>query len=259
MIDLHTHILPATDDGPTTVEESLAALSLLAREGVTDIVLTPHFGADYTAILPAELQARAHGLQRLAKYGGIPVRLSAGHEVDVHENVEELVASGTVATINDGPYVLFNLSSSIPIGFVRKLTSRLRFAGYIPIFSHIEQYTPAQADTEELVPVVDAGGLLMVTACSFLGRTGEVARQTAEMLLRRNMVHVIASGTRAAEDSRPEFLAGVRVAARIAGVQAARDLVGKVPQTIIRGDPFQVPPVRSLVPRNARSFWGFNR
>ena len=41
--DLHTHILPATDDGAQTVEESLTILEALKDKGVENICFTPHF------------------------------------------------------------------------------------------------------------------------------------------------------------------------------------------------------------------------
>ena len=41
--DLHTHILYGVDDGARTMRESLALLEEASEQGVTDIVLTPHY------------------------------------------------------------------------------------------------------------------------------------------------------------------------------------------------------------------------
>lgn len=46
MIDLHTHILPAMDDGAADVEMGLAMLRVQREQGVTGLVLTPHFYRD---------------------------------------------------------------------------------------------------------------------------------------------------------------------------------------------------------------------
>lgn len=43
MIDFHSHILPEIDDGSSSVEESLAMLSMLKSQGVDCVVATPHF------------------------------------------------------------------------------------------------------------------------------------------------------------------------------------------------------------------------
>ena len=41
--DVHTHILPGMDDGAKDVEESIKMLQLLKDQGITDVILTPHY------------------------------------------------------------------------------------------------------------------------------------------------------------------------------------------------------------------------
>ena len=43
LADIHTHILPDFDDGAASVEEAIQMLRLEAEQGITDVVLTPHF------------------------------------------------------------------------------------------------------------------------------------------------------------------------------------------------------------------------
>ncbi len=45
MIDFHTHILAGIDDGSRSLEESLHMLRMEAEQGITDVILTPHFYA----------------------------------------------------------------------------------------------------------------------------------------------------------------------------------------------------------------------
>ena len=46
MIDFHSHILPAMDDGSKNIEESLQMLRMLQEQGVERVIATPHFYAD---------------------------------------------------------------------------------------------------------------------------------------------------------------------------------------------------------------------
>ena len=46
MIDWHSHILPGLDDGSKDIEESLALLQLLDRQGIDAVIATPHFYAE---------------------------------------------------------------------------------------------------------------------------------------------------------------------------------------------------------------------
>jgi protein-tyrosine phosphatase len=43
MIDWHTHILPFIDDGSSSIGESISMLKKSSEQGVTKIVLTPHY------------------------------------------------------------------------------------------------------------------------------------------------------------------------------------------------------------------------
>ena len=43
MIDIHCHLLYGVDDGPKTIEESVAMLEEARDEGIEAIFLSPHY------------------------------------------------------------------------------------------------------------------------------------------------------------------------------------------------------------------------
>lgn len=43
LFDMHSHILPAIDDGAEDLNESLKILKLMQQQGITDVMATPHF------------------------------------------------------------------------------------------------------------------------------------------------------------------------------------------------------------------------
>ena len=45
MIDIHTHMLPGIDDGSKDINESLALLREQVKQGINEVVFTPHFYA----------------------------------------------------------------------------------------------------------------------------------------------------------------------------------------------------------------------
>ena len=47
MVDLHCHILPGLDDGPKTIEESMAMAESAIADGITHVVATPHSSNEY--------------------------------------------------------------------------------------------------------------------------------------------------------------------------------------------------------------------
>jgi protein-tyrosine phosphatase len=42
VIDIHCHILPEIDDGPSNITESIEMAKIAALDGITKIVATPH-------------------------------------------------------------------------------------------------------------------------------------------------------------------------------------------------------------------------
>ncbi len=55
--DFHSHLIPGVDDGARDVELSLAALGAFRREGVRQLITTPHFDGALTQ-QPERLAAR---------------------------------------------------------------------------------------------------------------------------------------------------------------------------------------------------------
>ena len=46
-IDIHSHILHGVDDGSKSLDMSLEILGMMASQGITDVIATPHFDARY--------------------------------------------------------------------------------------------------------------------------------------------------------------------------------------------------------------------
>ena len=79
MIDLHSHLLPAVDDGSRSVEQSITVLRAMRGLGVTDICLTPHIRASRADAGPPDAHERA--FEALRSQAGAEPRLHRGAEV----------------------------------------------------------------------------------------------------------------------------------------------------------------------------------
>jgi protein-tyrosine phosphatase len=86
LVDIHSHILWALDDGARTFEDSVAMLRMCAESGTTDIVATPH--ADYQYRFEPEL-VKLRIEQLSAAISGAP-RIHAGCDFHLSfDNVED--------------------------------------------------------------------------------------------------------------------------------------------------------------------------
>ena len=83
--DMHCHILPEVDDGSRSLEDSLEMIQVEIAEGVTDIMLTPHYIMGKTD--PDLIQAQYKKLQEEIKKQNYPVRLYLGNELFYHSDI----------------------------------------------------------------------------------------------------------------------------------------------------------------------------
>lgn len=243
MIDLHCHILPGVDDGPRSVEESLIMAESALRDGVRTVVATPHM---LNGLYENDLASVHAGLaaleQELAKRR-LRLRLHVGGDVHAVPGMVEAVRNGSAVTVGDRrKYLLLELpSQSVPPG-VKEEIFQLRIHGITPIITHPERNPVVSRDKDLLRELVEMGALAQVTAMSLTGDFGEAVRDTAEILLKRRLVHVMASDAHSPHDRPPVLSRGVEAAAGVLGrPDEAERMVTTIPEAILAGEPVEVP------------------
>ena len=190
MIDIHSHILPGLDDGSKSLQESVAMLRQAAAAGTTDIVASPHANQDY-AFDPLEVERKIGELQ--AAVGDAP-RIHYG--CDFHltlENIDDALRSPGKYSIDHRGYLLVEFSDFLIPKTTDQVFARMMKAGLRPIVTHPERNQLLQRRLPELEAWVAQGAHLQVTAQSLLGRFGKTAKQFAHQLMRRGLVHFLAS------------------------------------------------------------------
>ncbi|MBQ8611097.1 MAG: hypothetical protein IJ412_05225 [Oscillospiraceae bacterium] len=142
MVDFHSHILPGIDDGSRSVEESITMLQLLAEQGVTHVVATPHFYARHDrpeVFLERRKKAAGILLNELVKYPGLP-EVSIGAEVYYFRGISEsdLIPQLTI----DQKRCIMIESPGSPWNecFYQELEQIHRRWGITPVVAHMDRY-----------------------------------------------------------------------------------------------------------------------
>jgi protein-tyrosine phosphatase len=146
MIDTHLHILPGVDDGPETIEESLALARALVQEGIHSAIATPHYNDEFPRRSAAEIRERACYLQQGLDRHGISLRLFAGHEALISAVLLEDIQSRRLATLNGSCYLLLELWNSTWLPEIERVIFHLRAHGIVPIVAHPERYRTIQKE-----------------------------------------------------------------------------------------------------------------
>ncbi len=143
MIDVHTHILPALDDGAEDVRTSVAMLEMLAEQGVREVIATPHFKPSLSIDIDRFISSRDESyrvlMQHIGSRNDLPnIRLGAEATVCVEmaqlEGLNRLCIEGT-------KYMLTEIDISSFGSWVYNTLFEVRLKQSVtPIIAHIDRY-----------------------------------------------------------------------------------------------------------------------
>jgi len=237
MIDTHLHILPGVDDGPETMQEALALAHVLVQEGIHSAIATPHYNDEFPQRPAAEIRERVDNLQQELDHHSIQLRLYAGHEALIKPGLVEDIQAGRLATLNGSRYLLLELWNSTWLPETERVIFELRVHGIVPIIAHPERYRAIQQDPARLVPLLQQGVLTQLTAGSLVGVCGRTIQRCAETLLRKGLIHCIASDAHGLHKRAPTILQSLRYAIQIIGQVKTQQLIEGWPLVIINNVP----------------------
>jgi protein-tyrosine phosphatase len=228
MIDIHCHLLPAVDDGSQSWETTLEMCRIAEQDGVTHIVATPHANYEY------QYDRDLH-LERLEELRTRAPKLTFSLGCDFHlsyENIEDAMRHRERYAIGDTRYQLVELSEYSAFNASQTM-HLLQTAGLIPILTHPERNPVILGNPDLLNRFADVGCLFQITANSLTGFWGKPKQQFCEQMLKKNMVHFIASDAHGVKNRTPILSAARDAAAKIVGAAAAEKLVCGNPQAVV--------------------------
>jgi len=238
MIDLHTHILPGIDDGAGSLEEAVALVRAAWESGIDQIVATPHVRDDYPTT-HEQIEKGVAELRRALADAEVPVVVHEGAEVDVERAARMDIGDLERLTIGgDSRYLLVEVPYSESSQALDGLTDRLHHHGIVPVLAHPERSSIFIEEPRRLLPHVDAGCLVQLTAGSLIGDAGRDVLNAARRLLELQIVHIVASDSHGYEIRRSSLRDGV---AQLDPTLAAY-LTSEVPAAILADEPVELPP-----------------
>lgn len=240
MIDLHCHILPGIDDGPPTLEGSIAICRAAARDGTGTLVATPHVNGDYPGVTAAVMLERAASLNRAVRTAGLELAVRTGAEVALSRVGELPDPELDLLTLGGGRYILLELpwtsATSGPLGALSAFAQR----GYGIVLAHPERSPMFQRDGGVVAELVDAGMLCCLDVSSLTDRADRHTRSTAWQLLTGGLVHAIASDCHDAV-RRPPRLGSVLERAGL-NAEEIDYFIRRGPEAILAGEHVPRPP-----------------
>lgn len=242
MIDIHCHILPGIDDGPVEESEALEMASRAVKDGITDIICTPHHLPGLYPTTPDRIHAAVRILQNDLKAANIPLTLHPGMEVHISAADPDLVHQGRLLSLNRlGNALLVEfphqfVPPNVDSLFWSFITSRIR-----PVLAHVERYPALMADPSVLTDWARMGVITQITASSLLGRFGPEVEDFAWQLIEHNLAHVVATDAHSPDFRRPHMHEAAQEIQDRFGLQTSQDMTRNIPLALLQGLSIDLP------------------
>ena len=256
-IDLHCHILPEWDDGPDTLDDALEMAARAAGAGLKIVVATPHVGRDFRRRKqkrPAEgiADGVAH-LQNAIDERGIALQIVPGAEILLGSvDVQTRLPAELALTYGHlGKFALIESPFPTWPPFGWQVVQNMSANGITPVIAHPERYADVQKDPKIMESIINAGGVIQITADAILGAATKPMRDCCLRLLRDGQVSLVASDAHSIKNKLP-FDCIERVS-EIVGERAARQIFVENPRRLLGGERVAPP----IVDKPASAGWMF--
>jgi protein-tyrosine phosphatase len=198
LVDVHSHVVPAGDDGAATIDEGLVLCRLAYEAGTEILFATPHAHAPwdhYPRTIERDRLFAESFVEMRAEVATWGLDLRRGWEVFPSEVAVsppgDLVLEGTRSVLIEFPGSWLDIED--PIEIVVEAAQRAEAAGLVPVLAHPERCRAVADDPERARPLAERGWILCLNAPSLVGGHGAAAERTAWELLDAGLVTLVAS------------------------------------------------------------------
>ncbi len=230
--DLHSHVLPALDDGARALAESVALTEVLGRMGFDLVHATPHQKVDFFVPERAAID-RAHAEVSTA-IAGLGVELRLGAENFWDELFLQRARTGAQPTYTGGRAFLFELDVRQSPPNLDEQLFRMRVDGLLPVMAHPERYMPFW-DKPDRYQALARTSALLVDLGALDGAHGRRQGQLARQLVEEGLAHACASDVHSVADARSAG-AGIAWIKKRLGDAAVQRLLDENPRRILQGE-----------------------
>lgn len=168
MFDIHSHILPAIDDGAKDLDESLELLKMMKDDGISCVLATPHFYPQDTDLSEFLKESRLafKKLKQKIENTDLP-QIFLGCEMLYFDGLGNSESLGKLC-LNGSNFLLLELTDySINDRLFENLENLIKQSGIIPIIAHIERYCKAKNYKKLINFVIENKIPVQLNAASF--------------------------------------------------------------------------------------------
>ena len=203
MIDVHCHILPDVDDGSECMQESINMAMIAKEQGIDKIIATPHYHPEFKYLKGEELNKVCEEFKKQLKENNIDIEIYLGNEIYFTYDLIEKISELDFYCLNKSKYILIEfLPTNFPLNLCN-IVYELKQKGFIPVLAHVERYIKIHDDPEIIYDCIKTGAIIQINSSSLIGKQGKEIQRFCNLLIGRNMVHLVATDAHGSQRRRP--------------------------------------------------------
>lgn len=211
MVDMHCHILPGIDDGSDNLECSLKMLHIAAKNGITDIIVTPHFKLGHHNASGARIEDLIDFLSKEMDKQGIKINLYPGNEIYFFSEVGEYLEREKVLSLNNTDRVLIEFSPTQDFLYIRNALDTVMGYGYVPVIAHVERYMCLLEDYKKIEELKYMGAEIQINASSVCGGFGAKIKKYVRKLIEDELVDYVGTDAHDTERRSPNVKKALKI------------------------------------------------
>lgn len=192
-VDIHSHLLPALDDGVKTIDEAERIILHFQKLGYRKLITTPHIMSDVFKNTPATINEKLKVLKDHLRTKNIDIKLEAAAEYYLDESLSNMIENDQPLMTIGKKYLLFETNFITEPFSLKDFIFLATTKGYKLILAHPERYLYLHNNIGKAEDLLDRGVLFQMNISSITGYYSKPVQQMAFKLIDRGWVHLLGS------------------------------------------------------------------
>ena len=194
-IDMHSHILPNLDHGPSDIDISVEICKVIKHLGVNKIIITPHVMNGFYENSNEIILQKTSDLQKKLLEAEVGLKLKAAAEYYVDDNFFGILKrNGKLLTLDENfNYLLIEAPLLSGFDFLKYTVERLKIFGYVPVLAHTEKYNSVFEDASKLFMLKKMGLKFQTDLISTFPNAPKSKKENLSFLIDNDLIDFVGS------------------------------------------------------------------
>ncbi|MDD3141935.1 MAG: capsular biosynthesis protein [Lachnospiraceae bacterium] len=235
LTDIHCHLIPYIDDGAKDKKEAKKLLLMEYKNGVRNIIVTPHYRKGIFESPNVEMHKKFQWLKKAAGEISDDLCVFLGCELYSSSTMVSSLQCGDRPTLAGSSYVLVEFSANHSYNKIRDQIYNLIVNGYKPVIAHIERYSCLRLNNNYIVELKDLGAFMQVNAGSILGEDGWKTKRLCKQLMKKDVIDFVGSDAHNTKERKPNLKECFAYVEKKMGKEYTYQLFVENPEKILSG------------------------